>query len=383
MKFALVDPTTGHREVTGIGERIGTPDATVAISYEGQKYPSSPHDSSHAGVLGEVFRRLEELNTPAPVAIGHRILHGGEALYESCLATPETIAQVTSCNDLGPLHNPPQLDGLAVAQQQWPDLPHILVFDTAFHHTMPPKAFRYAVPTSWYTDYGVRRYGFHGTSHRYVSARAIELLGLTETDSRIVVAHLGNGSSVTAVSNGACVDTSMGLTPLEGLVMGTRSGDIDPAMIAFLCDHGDLDVHEVTHILNHQSGLLAVSGISNDMRTIVGAAEAGNADAELALNMFCYRLAKYVASYVVPLGGLDALVFTGGIGENSAIIRSMVLAELRGLGFVEDESANAENGRETNGRITAMRSAVALVVPTDEEVLIARDAIHIMDSPTR
>lgn len=378
VKFALVDPESGHREVTGIAERVGTHDVSVVISYKGEKYTAVPAQTNHAGVIEVIFAKLDELGAPQPIAVGHRVLHGGEKLYESCIATESVLRQVESCNDLGPLHNPPQLAGIEAAQRVLPDLPHVAVFDTAFHHTMPPKAFRYAVPAAWYTEHGVRRYGFHGTSHRYVSAKAAEMLGIQNDNPKLVVAHLGNGSSVSAVRNGECVDTSMGLTPLEGLVMGTRSGDIDPAVCQFVADHLGLNIHEITRILNHESGLLALSGVSNDMRAVVDAAALGNADAQLAVDVFCYRLAKYIASYVVPLGGLDALVFTGGIGENSSVIRAQVLRELRGLGFIEDEAANSRNGKDTNGQITALQSSVAIVVPTDEEVLIARDVITLL-----
>lgn len=375
-KFALVNATTGERLYTGLAERLTTPDATLVVKNGTQKHDVALTDASHRGAIGAILDTLRSLGSPEPVGVGHRILHGGEQLYESSLATPEVVKQIEACNDLGPLHNPPQLDGLDAAQQFLPHLPHVVVFDTAFGHTIPEKAYRYAVPTEWYTQLGVRRYGFHGTSHRFVSAKATEILG--NPDARVVVAHLGNGCSLTAVRGGICQETSMGLTPLEGLVMGTRSGDVDPALVQFVSDHLDIPMHEVTRKLNYESGLLALSGVSNDMRTVITAADEGNPDAELALQVFCYRLAKYVASYVVPLGGLDALVFTGGIGENSAPIRARVLQELAPLGFSVDEAANAQAGADTKGRITQDSSTVALVVPTDEELLIAQDTLALL-----
>jgi acetate kinase len=253
----------------------------------------------------------------------------------------------------------------------------VAVFDTAFHQTMPPAAYRYAVPASWYAEHGVRRYGFHGTSHRFVAARAAELLGRPPAELRLITLHLGNGCSATAVHRGRSIDTTMGLTPLEGLVMGTRSGDVDPGLFGYLGDRLGLDAQGVLHALNTQSGLLGLSGTSNDMRAVLAAAEQGSPDAELAVDVFCYRAAKAVGSLAVALGGLDAVVLTGGIGQNSAVVRRGVLDRLGVLGLAPDPAANADHGRRTGGVISLPGPVTALVVPTDEELLIARDTAEL------
>jgi acetate kinase len=282
------------------------------------------------------------------------------------------ISGISDCARLAPLHNPANLSGIAAARAIFPQLPQVAVFDTAFHQSMPEVAWRYAVPDAWYRDHGVRRYGFHGTSHRFVAARAAELIGRPVSELKLVTAHLGNGCSACAIDGGRSVDTTMGLTPLEGLVMGTRSGDLDPGILAHLAASTGQDIAALTTVLNRDSGLLGLSGLSNDLRTLQDAAAKGHASAELAIAVFCYRLAKHIASLTVALGRLDALVFTGGIGEHSALVRSRTLARLGFLGLVEDADANAAHGPD-HGRITRPGSAVALVVPTDEELLIARD----------
>jgi acetate kinase len=259
-----------------------------------------------------------------------------------------------------------------------PGLPQVAVFDTAFHQTMPAHAFRYAVPEEWYVRHGVRRYGFHGTSHRFVSEQAASMLGRPLGELRLVTAHLGNGCSATAVRDGVSVDTTMGLTPLEGLVMGTRSGDIDPGLIGYLAGRTGMNIDEITQALNVDSGLQGLSGVGNDMRTVAEAAADGNERARLALDVFVYRLSKAIAALVVGLQRLDALVFTGGIGENSAVVRSLVLSRLGFLGLTEDVEANADHGRHTGGRISLAGPVLALVVPTDEELLIARDTAHVI-----
>jgi len=264
-----------------------------------------------------------------------------------------------------------------------PGLPQVAVFDTAFHQTMPPSAYRYAVPEAWYTRHGVRRYGFHGTSYRFVTERAAALLGRPLTELRLAAAHLGNGCSVAAVRDGASVDTTMGLTPLEGLVMGTRSGDVDPGVFGYLADRAGLTVDQLNEALYTASGLQGLSGVGNDMRTVEAAAAEGNERARLALEVFVHRLAKAIAAMVVGLERLDALVFTGGIGENSAFIRSQVLARLGFLGLTEDAQANARNGRDTRGRISLDGPAVAMVVPTDEELMIARDTARLTAAKAR
>ena len=305
-------------------------------------------------------------------------MHGGERFTASVLIDDEVIAAVRSFSHLAPLHNPANLAGIEAVRAILPDLPQVAVFDTSFHQTMPPRAFRYAVPEEWYTRYGVRRYGFHGISHRFVSGRAAEMLGRPPGELRLVTAHLGNGCSAAAVRDGKSVDNTMGMTPLAGLVMGTRSGDVDPGLHAYLAERAGLSIDEITGALNAESGLLGLSGVSNDMRTVETAAAGGNERARLALEVFAYRLAMAVAALVVGLERLDALVFTGGIGENSPVVRGLVLAQLGFLGLAEDVAANAAHGRDTGGRISPAGPVLALVVPTDEELLIARDTARVI-----
>ena len=306
------------------------------------------------------------------------MVHGGERFTASVLVDDEVIAAIRSFIPLAPLHNPANLAGIEAVRAARPDLPQVAVFDTAFHQSLPPRAYRYAVPEEWYTRYGVRRYGFHGTSHRFVSERAAALLGRPLGELRLVTAHLGNGCSLAAVRDGVSVDTTMGLTPMEGLVMGTRSGDVDPGVFGYLADRAGLSVGQLTDVLNTASGLAGLSGVGNDMRAVEIAAAAGNERAWLALEVFVHRLAKAIAGMVVGLGRLDALVFTGGIGENSAEVRGRVLAGLGFLGLAEDPEANARHGRDTGGRISPDGPVLALVVPTDEELMIARDTARLI-----
>ena len=306
------------------------------------------------------------------------MVHGGDRFTSATRVDAGVLAALRSLNDLAPLHNPAGLAGIEAVHAVLPDLPQVAVFDTAFHHTMPPHAYRYAVPEEWYTEHSVRRYGFHGISHRFVAGRAASLLGRPAGGLRLVTAHLGNGCSATAVRDGVSVDTTMGLTPLEGLVMGTRSGDVDPGLLGYLTGRTGQNVGALTDALNFDSGLQGLSGVGNDMRTVVAAAAAGNRRARLAVDVFVYRLGKAVAGLVVGLGRLDALVFTGGIGEHSVAVRSQVLGRLGFLGLTEDADANADDGRHTGGRISRPGPVAALVVPTDEELLIARDTAQVI-----
>jgi acetate kinase len=366
LKVAVVDLPSGRRARSALGERLGTPEARLRLDDDTRELPGAGHEEVLAAVM-------ELVDTSGLVGVGHRVVHGGERFSASVVVDDDVVAAVEQVSSLAPLHNPPGLATLAAARALLPDLPHVAVFDTAFHATVPPSAHRYAVPQEWYEQHGVRRYGFHGTSHRYVSARAAELLGRAPEDTRVVVAHLGNGCSATAVRDGVSVDTTMGLTPLEGLVMGTRSGDVDPGLFAHLARTAGLDAEAVTAALNGRSGLLGLSGTSNDMRTVEAAAEAGDERAQLALDVFTARLAKAVGALAVPLERLDALVFTGGIGEHSATVRRRTLARLGVLGLAEDPAANARHGQDTGGRISPAGATVALVVPTDEELMIAQD----------
>jgi acetate kinase len=294
------------------------------------------------------------------------------------LVDDEVVAAIGSVSHLAPLHNPANLAGIEAVRAVRPDLPQAAVFDTAFHQTMPARAFRYAVPEEWYTRFGVRRYGFHGTSYRFVSEQTAALLGRPLAGLRLVIAHLGNGCSAAAIRDGLSVYTTMGLTPLEGLVMGTRSGDVDPGVFGYLADRAGLTVGEITKVLNTASGLAGLSGLGNDMRAVEAAAAGGDERAQIALEVFVHRLAMAIAGLVVSLERLDALVFTGGIGENSSLVRSLVLGRLGFLGLAEDPAANTRHGRGTGGRISRPGTALALVVPTDEELLIARDTARLV-----
>ncbi|RKS68569.1 acetate kinase [Motilibacter peucedani] len=369
VKLAVVDPDTGERPFAGLADRVGTPDASVRVGTTTR----TPDDTSHRGALAVALEELPDDVRSGLVAVGHRIVHGGARFTRSVVVDDDVLAELRGLTDLAPLHVAPGVAGIEAALSVLPDLPQVTVFDTAFHQTMPERAYRYAVPEDWYAEHGVRRYGFHGTSHRYVTAVAAEVLDRPLESLRLVSAHLGNGCSAAAVLHGRSVDTTMGLTPLEGLVMGTRSGDIDPAVVEHMARRLGVSAAEVVALLNRESGLLGVSG-HRDMRELEAAALAGDAPAQLALELFCYRLAKHVAGLTVALGGLDALVFTGGIGENSTGVRARVQELLAHLGVRADEGANAVRSQEAR-RVSAPGSPVdVLVIPTDEELVIARDA---------
>lgn len=379
VKFAVIDPASAVQHVAGIAQRLGSPEATLDWKDSSGKHsralPGALHDAALRAVVG-LLKDLDLLD--GLVGIGHRVVHGGEKFAASVPVTPEVVAKVEACVPLGPLHNPPNLVGLRVAQEVFPGVPQVAVFDTAFHQTMPPVTYTYPVPYEWLERYGVRRYGFHGTSHRFVTQRALELAGFDPADHAIVTAHLGNGCSCAAVRNGRSLDTTMGLTPLEGVMMGTRSGSVDPAIISHVAEANGRSEREVIDALNKKSGLLGVSGISNDLRAVEEAAAQGHARAQLAIDLFCYILSKAIAALVVPLGRLDAVVFTGGIGENSVTVRARVIGHLGFLGLTLDEAANRAHGREDHGRITTSLRPRALVVNTNEELLIARDTADIL-----
>jgi acetate kinase len=381
LKFALMHPSRGDVLMQGVAQRLGTPEASLRIQWlPADAVDERLADSSHHAVVTRVLEQLAQ-SSHAGVALlgaGHRVVHGGARFTSSTLVDDEVLAGLRECTPLAPLQNPANIAGIEAVRAARPDLPQVAVFDTAFHQTIPPHAFRYAIPDEWYTNYAVRRYGFHGTSCRFVTEQAASLLGRPLEALRLVIAHLGNGCSATAVRDGRSVDTTMGLTPLEGLVMGTRSGDVDPGLLAYLSGRTGLDVNQLTSALEVESGLRGLSGVGNDMRTVVEAAGNGDSRARLALDVFVHRLAKAVAALVVGLGRLDALVFTGGIGQHSAEVRSMVLARLGFLGLAEDDAANADHGRHTQGRITLTGPTLALVVPTNEELVIARDTERIV-----
>jgi acetate kinase len=379
VKFALLVPGTGERVLDGIAGQVGTSEATLRV----RRPPAAPveerlPDASFRAVIDKILDVLTGNGQPGLIGAGHRVVHGGERFSASVLVDDEVLAAIRSFAPLAPLQNPVDLAGIEAIRAAHPELPQVAVFDTAFHQTMPASAFRYAVPEEWYTRYGVRRYGFHGTSHRFVSERAAAILGRPPGELRLVTAHLGNGCSAAAIRDGVSVDTTMGLTPMEGLVMGTRSGDVDPGVFGYLSDQTRQTSQQLTEVLDTQSGLQGLSGVGKDMRAVEAAAARGDERAQLALEVFVHRLAKAIAGLVTSLERLDALVFTGGIGENSVTVRSQVLARLGFLGLTEDAEANAQHGQRTGGRISRPGPVVAMVVPTDEELLIARDTARLV-----
>jgi len=384
LKFALIDSQTQQQILSGLADSLGSNSPFIQVKYNGEKTKTTLAPAAmHKSAIDQLVSSLNELGLADAIAtIGHRVVHGGEKFTESVVITPAVIAQIEQVSNLAPLHNPANLIGISACQQAFADLPQVAVFDTAFHQTMPQTAYLYALPKSLYRDHGIRRYGFHGTSHFYITQQAAVALDKPVEQLNIISAHLGNGASVTAIKNGKSVDTSMGLTPLEGLVMGTRCGDVDPAISGFLAEHLGYDNQQISNCLNKDGGLLGLSELSNDCRVIEENAVQGHSGAQLALDVFCYRLAKYIASYTVPLGRFDALVFTGGIGENSDVIREKVLDHLSIFGFKCCADANKAARFGQQGQITQATGPVALVIPTDEELVIAQDAIALTE-PTQ
>ncbi len=385
VKFALLDAATEEEQVRGVAENLdASHPPRLRWRDGGGQHSRALEAADHQTALNEIcaLLRSDREQWHAINAVGHRVVHGGEAFTRSALIDVSVVERIAALSPLAPLHNPLNLLGIHTLREALPALPHVAVFDTAFHQTLPPRAFHYALPQKLYRELGVRRYGFHGSSHAYVAHEAIRRLDLDLAESAVITAHLGNGCSATAVDGGRSVDTSMGLSPLEGLVMGTRSGDVDPGLHELLARRLGLDISGTTDLLNRESGLLGVSGLSNDMRTLWQRAESGDEDAGLAVELFCYRLAKYVSALVVPLGRLDALVFTGGIGENAAGIRERVLALLGHLGMRVDAERNAKHGEGSKGVISDAGPPVALVIASDEELLIAREtAAELAQSP--
>ena len=375
IKYALVSERREDR-IFGLAENLGSAEARIkGITVGGEPLELSIPHADHEKALETILSRLSQYN---PQAIGHRVVHGG-SLTKAERLTPEIIQRIREATPLAPLHNPAHLVGIEATMRLFPELPQVAVFDTAFHQTMPAHAYRYAVPKFLYTDHNVRRYGFHGTSHAYVSERGSELAGSLKQGGWLT-AHLGNGSSTCAIWNGESVDTSMGLTPLGGLVMGTRSGAVDPALHTFLASNLGWDIYKIDKMLNSQSGLLGLSGLSNDMRTLIEASEQGNEDAALAIEVFCYRLAKSLAALSCGLPRLDGLFFTGGIGENSAYIREKTLSYLPHFGFNFSKEKNDSLKRGTEGRIDNGTGPQIWVVPTDEEGRIAKETSAVVES---
>lgn len=372
LKFSLMEPVSGHVSASGLAERLGSTNACVTVKLENsEKEMIELPDAGHGEALDAILGKLGDQSI---VGVGHRIVHGGEYFTESVLVDESVIERIAEVSELAPLHNPAHVIGIRGAMQRFPHVPHVVVFDTAFHQTMPKRAYLYAVPYSLYENYKVRRYGFHGTSHRYVAGRAAEMLGRPLESLHLITAHLGNGSSACAVREGKSVDTTMGLTPLEGFAMGTRSGDVDPNLHEYLCRRTKCDLATVTAMYNRESGLLGLSGLSNDMRAVTQAAAMGNERAIMALDVFCYRLAKYILGMAIALDRVDALVFTGGIGENSTLVRARTLEQLKILRAELDPDLNAVHGTGANGRVSSSSSQLlAMVVPTNEELVIARE----------
>jgi acetate kinase len=377
-KFAVIDAVTGKELVSGIAQRLGSAQASLDFKVDGRKESRLLHGAQHEKALREVVALLEEVGVADQIAgIGHRVVHGGSKFSGSMPITQAVIEKVEECIPLGPLHNPANLLGIKISQELFPGLPQVAVFDTAFHQTMPPRAYLYAVPYEWFSKHEVRRYGFHGTSHRYVSQQAVKQLGLDPEDHAIVTCHLGNGCSLAAVRNGHSTDTTMGLTPVDGVVMGTRSGSIDPSIISHMKKELNCSAEHVMDQLNKSSGLLGISGLSNDMRTLQEAAANGHERAALAIDKFCYSVAKAAAGMIVSLGRVDALVFTGGIGENAVDVRARIVDLLGFAGFALDAHANSLHGKALRGRITRSTSPMAAVVATNEELMIAMDTAEI------
>lgn len=384
VKYKLIDSTTEKVLAEGGVEKIGLPGSF--IKFKRQDGTKGIIETSMPDAKAAVKEVLDVLTDPKEgviksfdeiEAVGHRVVHGMEEFNKSVLITPEVIEKVKECYVVAPLHNPANITGIEAVTELMPDVPQVGVFDTAFHQTMPPKAYMYALPYEAYEKFGVRRYGFHGTSHRYVSRRACEFLGLDYDRQRIITCHIGNGASITAIADGKSVDTSMGLTPTEGLMMGTRVGDVDPGALIYLMQQYGLDAEGLQKMIQKQSGVLGVTGISSDMRDIEDAIAKGDERAQLAMDMYEYRILKYIGAYAAVLGGVDVIVFTGGVGENQIGTREVICRQLAFMGVTFDPEANKVRGKEIE--ISGKDSKVhVVVIPTDEEMMIARDTAMIV-----
>ncbi len=383
LKYQLINMDDESTIAQGLVERIGIEGGKLTQKVNGEKRVTQKELKDHLEAVGMMIQALTDkeygvISSMEEIgAVGHRVLHGGEKFTESVVINETVMEAIKENIPLGPLHNPANLMGIKACQEVMPGTPMVAVFDTAFHQTMPPKAFLYGVPLDYYKRLHVRRYGFHGTSHRYVSKRAAEILGRPLEDLRIVTCHLGNGSSMAAVQYGKCVDTSMGMTPLEGVLMGTRSGNVDPAVLQFIMNHENLDINQMLDILNKKSGFLGISGISSDMRDVEEAAAKGDKYAQIAIDMLYHGIKKYIAAYAAVMGGVDAVVFTAGIGENGYELREGVLEGMEFLGIKFDKEKNRVRGKEVE--ISTPDSKVrVLVVPTNEEIVIARDTLELV-----
>ena len=360
MDGSVLKHTPGSEEAVEINTEI--PDHKVAIQLVIDALTNENHG---------VIKKMSEIN-----AVGHRVVHGGERFTDSMLINSDVIAGIEACCEIAPLHNPPNLHGIHACMELMPEVPQVAVFDTAFHQTMPKTAFLYGLPYEMYVKYGLRRYGFHGTSHRYVAQKAAEMMGEHMSDLRIITCHLGNGASLTAIKYGKSVDTSMGYTPLEGLIMGTRSGEIDPAIIPFLMEKENMDAQQIDNFLNRRSGILGISGVSSDFRDLEQAANNGDERSQLAIDIFAYKVRKYIGGYVAAMGGVDAIVFTAGLGENSPFMREKICNGLEFLGTRIDPELNKIRGKAREISVKRARTKI-FVVPTNEELVIARDTKRI------
>ena len=382
LKFSLINPENGATLLSGLAERLLSDEAIIKIKHIGDKeIQAIPSPFDHQTAIQSLVTYLAEYDLIACIsAIGHRVVHGGETYCQPTLINADVKTTIEKLARLAPLHNPANLTGISAAESAFPELPQVAIFDTAFHQTMPEKAFIYGIPYKLYKEHGIRRYGFHGTSHYFVAQQAAKMLDKPLEQCNFISAHLGNGCSVAAIKDGKSVDTSLGMTPLEGVMMGTRSGDVDPGIIFHLVNQLNYSIEEVDTLLNKKSGLLGVSQLSNDCRTIETAyLEDNNPQAALALDVFCYRIAKSIASFTASLTELDGIIFTGGIGENSDIIREKILSQLTLLNFATDVNANVANRFGKSGRITTDNSRAAWVIATNEEWVIAEQTFQLLN----
>jgi acetate kinase len=381
LKFSLIQSEDQAEVFSGLADKLGNKDASITFKQDGTKTVLPLHPGNHKQAVAEIFAFIANQGlTQSLIGVGHRVVHGGENFKTSTVIDDKVLAAIEACVPFAPLHNPANLIGIRGALEVAPHLPQVAVFDTAFHQSIPEHAYLYAVPMTWYREHGVRRYGFHGTSHQYVAQKAAEKLDIPLNDSAFISAHLGNGASATAILNGKSVDTTMGFTPLEGLVMGTRSGDIDPGLPPFIAESLGITPDEVVNLLNKKSGLLGLSELSNDMRELTTAAAEGHKGAAVAIEVFVFRLAKAIGALAVSLPRIDALIFTGGIGENAALIRQKVLNRLKVFGYILDAGANAQAVGGKGGVITIMDSPVAIVINTNEEAMIVKQTIEVLNN---
>lgn len=380
IKYQLLNPEVEQPLAVGIVQRIGQGSSTLDHEVDGQEFHLDQDFDNHTDAVAAVVQQFAEHGPSLDdvIAVGHRTVHGGNTFKESVRISQAVIDKLKELSELAPLHNPPSVAGIEAAMEILPEVPHVAIFDTAFFSTLPPEAYTYAINVEVTKQYRIRRFGFHGTSHNYVSSKAAEFVGKPIEELRIIVAHLGNGASMSAVKGGVAVDTSMGLTPLEGLVMGTRSGDIDPGMPKFLAGKG-MTLDEIDTMLNKQSGMGGLCGFT-DMRDVVAAIEAGDEQAELALDIYVHRLISYIGSYMAVLGGVDVLAFTAGVGENSAPVRERAIKRLEGLGFVLDDAANQVRSKEAREISTPESRVRVLVVPTNEEKAMAQETLKVIGS---